>query len=179
VLKRWAVLTPQIVCAPHDAMNERFDGSLFGPGQPCFGCAPDHPIGFRLLFERDVATDEIVTRMTPGERYQGPPGIMHGGLVATLADELASWACIIIAGKFGFTVSFTARLQQAVRIDKEVEGRARIVKPGARFTDVAVTLVQEANPCFSGEFRFLILDKKGVEKMLGRPLPEDWARFAR
>ena len=26
--------------------------------------------------------------MTPDDRYQSVPGIMHGGLVATLADEL-------------------------------------------------------------------------------------------
>lgn len=80
---------------------ERFDGSLWGEGQPCFGCGPDHPIGFQLQFERDG--DVVRTRFTPGERYQGPPGIMHGGLVMTLGDELASWTLIGMKRKFGFT----------------------------------------------------------------------------
>jgi len=53
------------------------------------------------------------------------------------------------------------------------------VKPGSRFIDVEVKVTQEAQPCFSGEFRFLVLNKAGAERMLGRPLPEAWERFAR
>jgi uncharacterized protein (TIGR00369 family) len=158
-------------------MSERFDGTMFGPGQPCFGCAPDHAIGFRLEFTREG--DDVVTRMTPGERYQGPPGIMHGGLVATLADEVGAWACIVMLGKFGFTVSFDARLRQAVRIGKEVEARARVVKASSRFVDVQVEVSQEARSCFTADFRFLLLDEAGAEKMLGRPLPDAWKAYAR
>jgi uncharacterized protein (TIGR00369 family) len=158
-------------------MSERFDGTMFGQGQPCFGCAPDHAIGFRLTFEREG--DEVVTRMTPTERYQGPPGIMHGGLVATLADEVAAWACIVALGKFGFTASFSVRLHQPVRIGKEVEGRARVVKSNPRLVDVEVKVLQEGKLCFGGDFRFVLLDKAGAEKMLGRALPDAWRAFAR
>jgi uncharacterized protein (TIGR00369 family) len=158
-------------------MSQHFDGSLFGPGQPCFGCAPDHPIGFQLSFTRDG--DDVVTRLTPGDRYQGAVGMMHGGLIATLADEAGAWACIALLGKFGFTVSFNARYQRPVRIGKEVEARARITKTSPRFVDVDVMLSQEAEACFTGQFRFLLLDKGGAEKMLDRPLPKEWEQFAR
>ena len=158
-------------------MSERFDGTMFGPGQPCFGCSPDHAIGFRLAFTREG--DDVVTRMTPGEQYQGPPGIMHGGLVATLADEVGAWACIVFLGKFGFTVSFSARLTQAVRIGKETVARARILKASSRFVDVEVQVSQDAKACFTSEFRFLLLDETGAEKMLGRPLPDAWKTYAR
>jgi acyl-coenzyme A thioesterase PaaI-like protein len=158
-------------------MSEPLDGSLFGPDQPCFGCAPDHPIGFHLKFERDG--DEVVTRMTPGDRYQGAPGIMHGGLVATMADELGAWTCIAITGKFGFTASFDARYQHPIRTGKEVLGRARVLKSAGRFADVETTLLQDGQACFTGEFRFIFLDKTAVQKLLGRELPENWNRFAR
>jgi uncharacterized protein (TIGR00369 family) len=158
-------------------MSEGFDGAMFGPGQPCFGCAPDHAIGFRLAFTRDG--DDVVTRMTPSDRYQGPPGIMHGGLVATLADEVGAWACIVFLGKFGFTVTWNARFKQAVRIGKEVEARARIAKSSSRFVDVEVVVSQEGRACFTSEFRFLLLDEAGAEKMLGQPLPEAWKTYAR
>ena len=67
-------------------MLERMDGHLFGEDQACFGCGPKHPFGFHLKFEREG--DQILTRFLPGPQYQGPPGIMHGGLVMTLADEV-------------------------------------------------------------------------------------------
>lgn len=158
------------------------DGHLFGPGQPCFGCSPDHPFGFRLTFTRE--DDEIVTRFTPGETHQGPVGIMHGGLVSTLADEVAAWAIIGMLGKFGFTASFDAKLHRPVRIAVPLVGRARIVKDARRIVDVAVRITQPDasgadHAAFTGSFRFVILDQSGAERMLGRPIPDAWKRFCR
>ena len=158
-------------------MHERLDGHLFGAGQPCFGCAPDHPTGFRLSFTREG--EEMVTRFTPSARFQGPPGLMHGGLVATLADEVAAWAIIGLLGKFGFTASFTAKLSGPVRIDVPLEGRSRITVDKSRIVDVAVRIAQDGKDTFSGDFKFVILDKSGAERLLGGPLPEAWQKFCR
>lgn len=158
-------------------MPDILDGSLFGPDQPCFGCAPDHPIGFRLRFVREG--DEVVTRFSPSERYQGPPGIMHGGLVAALADEIGAWAIIGLLGKFGFTAQMSGKLARPARIGVEIEGRGRIAKQGTRVVDVAVSLAQEGSVVYAGELRFVLLDESGAERMLGRPLPEAWKRFGR
>lgn len=158
-------------------MSELVDGGIFGPGQPCFGCSPDHPIGFRLQFEKGEG--EVITRLVPSERYQGPPGIMHGGLVMTLADEIAAWGIILLLERFGFTASMQCKLQRAIRIGTEAIGRARIVKDASRLVDVAVTIEQEGQQAFSGELRFVILDQKGAERLLGGPLPEGWRRFSR
>lgn len=158
-------------------MSEPLDGRLFGPDQPCFGCGPAHPHGFRLRFEKDG--EEIVTRTTPTDEHQGAPGIMHGGLVYTIADEVAAWAIIGGLGKFGFTVGFSGKYRRAARIGVELEGRARIVKSAGRLVEIAVRLIQQGELVFEGDFRFAILDKGGAEKLLGGPLPADWVRFAR
>lgn len=153
------------------------DGHLFGPGQPCFGCGPDHPYGFRLRFDR--VGDEVVTELVPGDRYQGPPGIMHGGLVSTLADEIAAWSVIALAGKFGFTASFDAKLHRPVRIGQKVEGRGRLLSDKRRLIDVEAKILQGGELAFTGTFRFVVLDKGGAERMLGGPLPPAWERFCR
>lgn len=153
------------------------DGHIFGPGQPCFGCGPDHPIGFHLRFREDAG--EVVTAFTPDEKYQGPPGIMHGGLVSTLADELAAWAIIALRGKFGFTAQMTCKFKKPVRIGVELEGRAKITRESSRIMQVEAKIAQADEACFSGDFTFVILDRAGAEKMLGRALPEAWAKFSR
>ena len=158
-------------------MGEPLDGSLFGPGQPCFGCSPEHPHGLRLRFEKE--DDAIVTRFVPGDQHQGPPGIMHGGLVATLADELAAWAIIGLRGKFGFTASFSGKFGKPVRIGVELTGVSRIVADRRRLFDVEVELSQRGETAFSGSFRFVVPDKAGAERMIGRPLPDEWSRFSR
>jgi acyl-coenzyme A thioesterase PaaI-like protein len=153
------------------------DGRLFGPEQPCFGCGPVHPAGFRLRFSEEG--DDVVTRFVPGDGYQGPPGIMHGGLVATLADELAAWVLVMKLGKFGFTASMNLKLHRAVRTGVEVVGRARVAKNLRRVVDVSLELAQGDEPAVSGELRFVLLDKGGAERLLGRELPPEWERFSR
>ncbi|MGF1464582.1 MAG: PaaI family thioesterase [Sandaracinaceae bacterium] len=158
-------------------MDDPLDGSLFGPGQPCFGCAPDHPHGLRLRFER--AGDEVRTRYLPHDAVQGPPGLMHGGLVTTLADELAAWAVIALRGKFGFTGSLSGTFHAPVRLGTEVLGTARILRDRRRLIDVEVELRQSEDTVFRGEFRFVVPDRKGAERLLGSVLPEAWERFSR
>lgn len=158
-------------------MSETIDGRLFGEEQMCFGCGPSHPIGFRLAFAKEG--DAAVSRFTPDERYQGPPGIFHGGLVLTLADEVASWAVVLLLGRFGFTGRVEGSLKKAIRMGREVEVRGRIAEDRRRIVDVDVELYQDGVLCFDGRFRFMVMDEKGAERLLGGPLPEAWKRLAR
>jgi uncharacterized protein (TIGR00369 family) len=155
---------------------DRLDGSLFGPDQPCFGCAPAHPIGFRLAFDRD--DDGVVTRFVPDDRYQGPPGVMHGGLVMALADEVGAWAVIAKTGKFGFTASIDGRLKKPIRIGAEVIGRGRVLRDARRVVTVSVA-IEQGEVAFEAELRFALLDEAAAERLLGGPIPEEWRRFSR
>ncbi len=158
-------------------MSEPLDGHIFGADQPCFGCGPRHPIGFRLSFE--VEADTVVTRFTPGEQYQGPPGIMHGGLVTTLADETAVWAVIALKKQFAFTAALSGRLARPVRIGQETLCKGRITDDRRRLVDVEVTLLQRDATCFKGSFRVAVLDQSGAERLLEQPLPSEWQQFSR
>ena len=158
-------------------MSHVHEGSIFGPEHPCFGCGPVHPIGFKLAFERDG--DEVVTRYTPSELFQGPPGIMHGGLVATLADEIAAWTVIVLLQRLGFTSHLEARLKRPVRIGVPVEGRGKILEEDDGVVRIAVKLLQGGAQAFKGEFEFTLMDRAAAERFLGGAVPTTWERFAR
>jgi acyl-coenzyme A thioesterase PaaI-like protein len=149
----------------------------FGEGQLCFACSPDHPAGFHLKFSR--AGEWIHTQFLPTDQYEGPPGIMHGGLVTTLADEVAAWAVIGLKGKFGFTAEMRARLHAPVRTGHELQARSRISLDGSRLVKVEVELSQQQVVVYTGEFSFILVDRAGAEKVLQRPLPPAWERFLR
>ncbi|MCA9553601.1 MAG: PaaI family thioesterase [Myxococcales bacterium] len=159
------------------ADDEPLDGSLFGPDQPCFGCSPTHPHGLHLTFER--VEGGVRTCFTPGEQHQGPVGVMHGGLVMTLADEVAAWAIIAGTGKFGFTTDVQCRFHQPVRIGRELSAVAQLVKQTRRLMTSEVEVRQGEALCFTGTFRFAIMDRAGAERMMGIEMPEAWARFGR
>ena len=158
-------------------MSQLHDGSIFGPAHPCFGCGPVHPIGLRLAFEREG--DEVVTRYVPSELLQGPPGIMHGGLVTTLADEIAAWTVIVLKDRLGFTSHLEARLKRPVRIGVPVIGRGKILEDDGEVVRIAVKLLQDGAQAFKGEFEFTLMDRAAAERFLGTPVPATWERFAR
>lgn len=57
----------------------------------CFGCGQANPVGLRLEFL--LAGDgSVVCLATVPETFEGPPGYLHGGIIATLLDEAMSKA---------------------------------------------------------------------------------------
>lgn len=159
-------------------MDAQLDGTLFGDQHSCFGCSPNHPTGLKLQFER-AEDGGVRTYFTPTERHEGAPGIMHGGLVMTVADELGAWALIAELERFGFTTHAACRYKRPARIGEKIEGLATIKKAGRRTVDTEVRLQQGGEEIFSAELKFMILEIAQAEKLLGRPLPEEWRRFGR
>jgi uncharacterized protein (TIGR00369 family) len=55
----------------------------------CFGCGPQNKTGLKLKFFVDDE-QQIVCRVRVPRRFEGPPGHVHGGIIATLLDEAMS-----------------------------------------------------------------------------------------
>lgn len=63
------------------------------PVNRCFGCGGANDAGMKLTFEQDNEKRRIVGRFVLGERYQGGGGMAHGGIIATLLDEVMGKVC--------------------------------------------------------------------------------------
>jgi uncharacterized protein (TIGR00369 family) len=62
-----------------------------GPQNHCFGCGVGNPVGLQLIFS--VASDgAVICDANVSTGYEGPPGYLHGGIIATLLDEAMSKA---------------------------------------------------------------------------------------
>jgi uncharacterized protein (TIGR00369 family) len=55
----------------------------------CFGCGPANPTGLRLEFLL-AADGSVVCLTTIAEAFEGSPGYVHGGIIATMLDEAMS-----------------------------------------------------------------------------------------
>jgi acyl-coenzyme A thioesterase PaaI-like protein len=59
----------------------------------CFGCGPDNPQGLHLVFVPDTTDPTRITTTAHIQLtrfHEGPPGYIHGGIIATLLDEAMS-----------------------------------------------------------------------------------------
>jgi len=155
-------------------MSERstLDPYVFGAAQRCFGCGPHNPLGLRLRFER--VGDEVVTRFTPGEGLEGPPRVFHGGLQATVADEVAGWACLGLLGRMGFTTSLDVRYIRPAEIGVEVEARGRVASRNGAIAAISVRLTQRGKTVLMGTVHYMLPDEDKAAAYLGAPVREDW-----
>lgn len=62
-------------------------GLILDDDQMCFCCGPENPIGLRLTFE-ETPDGRTRTVWRPRKEHQGFKDIVHGGLVATVLDEV-------------------------------------------------------------------------------------------
>ena len=53
----------------------------------CFGCGPGNEAGLRLEFVLDKQRERFVCHFQLADRFVGPPGHAHGGIIATILDE--------------------------------------------------------------------------------------------
>ncbi len=80
----------------------------------CFVCGRENPYGLKLNFY-ETQPGEVVVEYTVPEYYQGYPGVVHGGIVAAILDEVTGRAHM---GGDPPRFMFTARLE--VRYHKNV-----------------------------------------------------------
>jgi acyl-coenzyme A thioesterase PaaI-like protein len=87
---------------PDDWLNDTTDY------QRCFVCGERNEIGMHVHYHQEG--DRIVTSFTGDERHQGYPGVVHGGLLATLLDETLGRT-----GLFGDAWVMTGKLEVRYR----------------------------------------------------------------
>lgn len=99
--------------------------------QGCFVCGARNDAGLKLQFRREG--DRVVAEFLPQERFQGFPGVVHGGILASLLDEALSRTALlyeqwVMTGRLEIRYRLPARVGQLLRITGEIEQqRARMV----------------------------------------------------
>jgi uncharacterized protein (TIGR00369 family) len=76
---------------PETANPEELNPLFHGAQNHCFGCGQANPAGLRLEFSKS-AEGAVVSNAIVSDQYEGPPGYLHGGIIATLLDEAMSKA---------------------------------------------------------------------------------------
>lgn len=89
----------------------------------CFVCGRENPYGLKLEFY-ETAPGEVVVEYTVPEQYQGYPGVVHGGVVAAMLDEVTGR---VHMGENPPRFMFTARLDVRYRKNVPIGQQLRIV----------------------------------------------------
>lgn len=93
------------------------------PTNGCFVCGGANTQGMQLSFEQDDATQRIRGKFRIGAQYQGARGYLHGGMIATLLDEVMAKVSRF-AKEHAVTADLTVEYRKPVPVGDEliVEG---------------------------------------------------------
>lgn len=92
----------------------------------CFACGEKNPNGLQLKFAIDK-DDVMKTEFTPQKHHQGFSGIVHGGLIALILDEIMvnlTWKL----GKMAVTAEMNVRLKKPAKVGETLYFAGQITK---------------------------------------------------
>lgn len=113
------------------------------PGYNCFGCSPNNPVGLKMEFYEDG--EEIVSIWHPTINTQGWINVLHGGIQAALADEIASWVIFRKLETIGVTAKMEVRYRKSIaNSDKHITLRARLISHRRNTADIEVNIYNES-----------------------------------
>lgn len=131
-----AALKPAAVAAAPLApliASELVDPSF---GKNCIGCSPRNGKGLHLHFEPHG--NEVRAQLLLDESYESYPGMIHGGIVALILDEVTGRAALWHARCFVMTVGIRIRYGAIMRPGVRYVARAE-VDPGSTSEQIKVT----------------------------------------
>lgn len=91
----------------------------------CFGCSASNPAGLAMKFRR--RGEEVYAEYSIPERFHGAPGIAHGGIVATILDEISCAAVVFLDDRFVVTGELNVRFERPVPVEVPLKVQAEVI----------------------------------------------------
>ena len=116
-------------------IGERWYSPVYGPGNPV---APP-------MVATQTDDGRATGHVTLGKAHEGPPGLVHGGVVATLLDHVLARA-VRAAGRGGLTATLTVTYRRPVHLGVPLVATAHLGTTDGRRTTATARLVAEDDP---------------------------------
>lgn len=138
----------------------------------CFVCGPNNPMGFKVRFILD-GDDGIHFKIKFPPIYQGYDGIVHGGLISTVLDEVMA-NCFFRRGIDCLTAEISVRFLKPVPINTDLKVVGKIVRKGSRI-GVARGWIEDSQSRIyaESEGKFLLLRNNSSEVQSRKSIEEN------
>jgi acyl-coenzyme A thioesterase PaaI-like protein len=146
-------------------MSNTFLQDQLIPEVRCFGCGPANPHGLQLKTVQEG--EYVVGEWTPKPHHESILGILSSGIIASLLDCSANWACVMgvkterkLTGlPTMVTKEFTVRLLAPAYMNQSCTIRSKVVaRSGRRITGLS-ELIQDGSVRASCTLVSVVLDE--------------------
>lgn len=120
--------------------DEQLEGTLPWT-KSCFVCGEDNAHGLRL--KSRVEKGRVMLDYVAREADLGYRHIVHGGILATLLDEVMTWAAILSVRRVCVAAELTTRLKQPVRVGARLRVEGWVARKSSRLILVEGRILDE------------------------------------
>ena len=138
----------------------------------CLVCGIENPLGLKTKFY-ELENKEVVAYFTPHTYLQSYPGILHGGISATILDETIGRAIMAYYGQesFGVTIELTLKYKKPVPLDVELKVVGRMTSDKGRiFEGTGELILPNGEVAVTASGRYM---KRNVTQIVENDFIED------
>ncbi len=108
----------------------------------CLVCGRDNPVGLKLTSFVDEGTGAVSADFVPSDHHIGFAGVLHGGVLATVLDEIMVWCATWHGKRFCLAAELSVRFRSPGRVGVplRVEGRIEIARSKLITTTGTITV---------------------------------------
>lgn len=139
---------------------------LHREGYNCFGCAPGNEYGLKMEFYDEGEKVSCVWK--PSTNYQGWIDTLHGGIQATLLDEICAWAVMRQMGRAGVTSKMETTYKRPIKTTDEwirLEARVTETRRNIAYVEAAIYDMQGNQATTARCIYFTFTPEKAREEM--------------
>jgi acyl-coenzyme A thioesterase PaaI-like protein len=130
----------------------------------CFGCAPTNPIGLKLEFE--AVHRQCSSRFSLGPDYESYPGVIHGGIVATILDETLAQTVYHHGNGSAFTVGLRVRYGHPMETNIPHVAIGEIIRADSTLIRASGRIQRDTGELIAAAVgSFYLVSEKGMEAM--------------
>jgi uncharacterized protein (TIGR00369 family) len=127
------------------------------PANICFGCGGANARGMQLTFEQDDNAQRIRGTFKLAAEYQGGPGFIHGGIIATVLDEVMG-KVNRFRGVRAVTAELNVEYLKPVKVDEDLIVEGHEVEMSGRNVILAGEIRNQSGQVLArGRGRFVII----------------------
>ena len=138
----------------------------------CLVCGIENPFGLKTKFY-ELENKEVVAYFTPHTYHQSYPGILHGGISATILDETIGRAIMAHNGQesIGETIELNLKYKKPVPLGVELKVVGRIINDKGRiFEGTGELILPDGEVAVSASGRYM---KRSVTQIVEDDFIED------
>lgn len=135
----------------------------------CIGCSPHNPIGIQLEFWDDG--DQIISSWMPRPEFMGWVNVLHGGIQATLLDEVAAWVVYTKCETAGVTAELQVKYKKTVFTNRgEIKLKGKLLEQNRRMAIIQAQIFDgDDNLCAEAQVKYFIFPEEVAREKFHYP----------